>query len=98
MKEWLRRALRTFIQAAIGFIATNLVIYVAGVDFSNLNAAKTVFIGLVASAVAAGIAAVMNLEPPKVEEKPGEIGEGGGGKNLEDIEEPEEEPNREEGE
>lgn len=58
-KETLRRALRTFLQAVISYIAVNLCV----VDF---NAESEVFtsalIGLGVSALAAGISAVMNLE------------------------------------
>lgn len=59
MKETIKRAARTFLQAAVGYIATNLAIY-AG-EFSDMNVLKTALIGLCVSAVAAGLAAVMNL-------------------------------------
>ncbi|PWM43105.1 MAG: hypothetical protein DBX47_07340 [Clostridiales bacterium] len=59
MKEWLRRALRTFLQTAIGYITTNLA--VAAVDWNDFNVVKSVLIGFVISGIAAGIAAVMNL-------------------------------------
>lgn len=64
MKETLKRAARTFVQAAVGYIAANFVMY-AGSDFSDLSVLKTVLMGLGVSAVAAGLAAVMNL--PKAE-------------------------------
>ena len=53
-KEPVRRALRTFIQAAAGFVAVNLVT----LDFTATNAVK----GFIISAIAAGIAAAMNIE------------------------------------
>lgn len=53
-KEPVRRALRTFIQAAAGFVAVN----VATLDFTATNAVK----GFIISAIAAGIAAAMNIE------------------------------------
>ena len=59
MKEWQKRALRTFIQAFSGVIATQLLAY-QGQELS-----KTVVISLVASAVASGISAVMNLNEEK---------------------------------
>lgn len=63
-KETLRRAGRTFLQAAIGYIAANVAI----IDF---NAPKDVLysalIGVAVSAVAAGVAALMNLEKPTEE-------------------------------
>lgn len=52
-KEPVKRALRTFIQAAAGYVAVN----VAVLDFSAENAVK----GFIISAIAAGIAAVMNI-------------------------------------
>lgn len=64
MKETIKRALRTFVQAAVGYIATNFVMY-AGSDFSDMSVVKTVLVGLGVSAIAAGLAAVMNL--PKKE-------------------------------
>ena len=53
-KEWLYRALRTFIQSAAGYIATNIAL----IDLTDSAAVKTV----VAAAVSAGIAAIMNAD------------------------------------
>lgn len=62
MKEWVKRAIRTFVQAAIGY----LVVAVPAVDFSgDGKAVKTALIGIGVSAVAAGIAAVMNIREGK---------------------------------
>lgn len=58
-KETLRRTLRTFLQAACGFLATQGMAVLATNDY---NVAKNILIGLIGSAVSAGIAAVMNLE------------------------------------
>ena len=55
MKNWQKRALRTFIQAFSGVIATQLLAY------QGQELTKTVVISLVASGVASGISAVMNL-------------------------------------
>lgn len=64
-KETWRRALRTFIQAAVSYIAVNLCV----VDFaSESDVLSSALIGLGASALAAGIAAVMNMEKPEVTE------------------------------
>jgi hypothetical protein len=60
MKEMLRRAGRTFVQAAVGYIATNLV-YVIPANPENFDYLKTALIGLGISATAAGLAAIMNL-------------------------------------
>ena len=58
-KNTLIRAFRTFLQAALSYMLVNL----AAADFSgDTDAAKTVLTGLLVSSVAAGLAAVMNLE------------------------------------
>lgn len=54
MKLWIKRALRTFAQTALGYIAVNI----AATDISVRSAVT----GLAVSAVAAGLAAVMNLK------------------------------------
>ena len=64
MKEWAYRALRTFLQSAVGYI----VIALPNVDFSEQSKAKTALIGIGVSAVAAGLAAVMNINSDKEEE------------------------------
>ena len=57
MKNWIRRAIRTFVQTAAGYIAVNAV----AVDFSADRAViKTALVGLGVSAAAAGLAAAMN--------------------------------------
>lgn len=58
-KESLYRAMRTFIQAMLGYVAVNVVL----VDFSSSREVlKTALMGLLVSAVSAGLSAVMNLE------------------------------------
>lgn len=58
-KECFKRALRTFLQAVIAYLAVNIVL----IDFSDGKAAlKSALTGLAVSAIAAGISAVMNLE------------------------------------
>jgi len=50
---------RTFLQAALAYIAVNLVT----LDFSNgRETVKTAMLGLAVAATAAGLAAAMNLE------------------------------------
>ena len=62
-KETLKRALRTFIQAAIAYIVAHLAI----IDFTDTEEViKRALVGVIVSAIAAGIAAIMNIE--KVEE------------------------------
>ena len=62
-KEWLRRAIRTFVQAAVGYI----VVVIPNIDFSDTSALKTALVGAGVSAVAAGIAAVMNADINHIE-------------------------------
>lgn len=58
-KKTLKRTVRTFIQAAISYLAVNIFV----IDFSSgKEVAKSTAVGLLVSAGAAGIAAVMNLE------------------------------------
>lgn len=59
-REPVRRALRTFGQAAVGYIAVNI----AALDFSASNAVK----GFIISTIAAGLSAVMNLNSKEVDE------------------------------
>ncbi len=59
MKTWIKRSLRTFLQTAVGYIAVN----VATLNFTEDGVIlKSAVIGLGVSAVAAGIAAVMNMK------------------------------------
>jgi hypothetical protein len=58
-KETLNRAVRTFLQALFGYFSVNLVYVTFTDDKATL---RNTIIGFIASAVSAGIAAVMNLE------------------------------------
>ena len=53
-REPVKRGLRTFVQAVAGYVAVNVVT----LDFSAGNAVK----GFIVAAIAAGIAAAMNIE------------------------------------
>ena len=55
----IKRATRTFVQAAVAYIAVYLANYGTDELFSSQ---KTVLMGVFVSAVAAGLSAVMNLE------------------------------------
>ena len=57
MKEWLYRALRTFGQAMLGYLAANLVATVTDVDLSDRSVLINTLLGLFAASVAAGEAA-----------------------------------------
>lgn len=62
MKECIYRAVRTFLQAAAGYLAANLVLVVSNTDTADFDALRVALIGLVSSAVAAGLAALMNMK------------------------------------
>ncbi len=53
-REPIRRALRTFLQAAAGYVVVNI----ASLDFSASDAV----LGFLVATVAAGLAAAMNME------------------------------------
>lgn len=58
-KETLKRAIRTFTQAAIAYIAANCVV----IDLNNpKEVQESAWIGLGVAAIAAGLAAIMNME------------------------------------
>lgn len=59
MKIWLKRALRTFFQAFVGYISANLMLQIGN---TTADGVKTVVAGVVASALAAGVCAVMNIK------------------------------------
>lgn len=62
-KKTLYKALRTFLQSALAYVAVNLTL----IDFANEESVvRSALIGLATSAVASGIAAVMNLEKKEV--------------------------------
>lgn len=57
MRPWIKRAIRTFLQAAVGYIAIAL----PAIDFEG-DGLKAALVGLGVSAVSAGLAAAMNLK------------------------------------
>ena len=58
-KDGIDRALKTFIQAALAYIAVNIAL----IDFSEDKAAlKSALTALAVAALAAGLSAAMNLE------------------------------------
>ena len=60
-KETTKRVFKTFLQAALAYVAMNF----AGIDFTgDRDMIKTALIGLALSATSAGIAALMNLQSP----------------------------------
>ena len=58
MTNWIKRAVRTFVQTAIGYISVNVV----AVDWTaDRSVIRTAIIGVGVSAVAAGLAAAINF-------------------------------------
>lgn len=58
MKNWVKRAIRTFAQAAVGYLAVAL----PTISFSeDVSVIKTTLIGVGVSAIAAGLSAMINI-------------------------------------
>lgn len=55
MKEYQKRALRTFAQAFFGTLSTQVIVY------QGQELTKTIWISIIASALSGGISALMNL-------------------------------------
>lgn len=68
MKEMIKRTCRTFVEAALGYIAANLVVTVS--ESRDTGVLRTAAVGLIMSSVAAGLAAILNL-PRETEGKEG---------------------------
>ena len=69
MKKWsecIKRALRTFIEAAAAYLAAHIVLAVS-TGGEDLSVMRTALMGLAVSSVAAGLAAVLNM-PKKAAE------------------------------
>ena len=60
MKEMFRRAVRTFVEAALGYVTANVVMLMAGQSFEK-GAAVNALAALITASVASGIAAVLNM-------------------------------------
>lgn len=59
MKIWVKRALRTFFQTAVGYMTVNIAV----VDFSaDKSIWMSCLIGISVSSVSAGISAIMNFK------------------------------------
>lgn len=82
MKEMLKRALRTFVQAALGYLCANLAVSVSGVCSGN-ESLRSVLITLFTAAVACGLSAVMNI--PKKAECDSACGDGTVGSVDDDV-------------
>jgi hypothetical protein len=68
LKNWVKRALRTFAQAALGYVF----VAVPTIDFTDVSTIKAAVVGVGVSGIAAGIAAVMNyIDDNKDEERGG---------------------------
>ena len=60
MKQWQKRALRTFLQAMLGTLSTQIITY-QGQEFT-----AAIWLAVISASIAGGISAAMNL---KEEEK-----------------------------
>lgn len=56
MKVWKKRALRTFLQAMLGTLSTQIVMY-QGQEFT-----ATIWLAVISAAIAGGISAMMNIK------------------------------------
>lgn len=63
MKNWMKRAIRTFIQAFAGTFSTGIAVSMSNV--SDMDTFQTALVSLAASGIAAGVAAVMNIKDEK---------------------------------
>ncbi|MGN1083133.1 MAG: hypothetical protein ACI4SJ_06250 [Candidatus Avispirillum sp.] len=73
MKKWgecIKRALRTFAEAAAAYLAAHLV-YAVSTGGEDIHVLRTALMGLAVSSVAAGLAAVLNM--PKKAESAGAV-------------------------
>ena len=78
MKKWsecIKRALRTFIEAAAAYLAAHIVLAVS-TGGEDLSVMRTALMGLAVSSVAAGLAAVLNM-PKKAAEAKDAAADGG---------------------
>jgi hypothetical protein len=65
MKDWMIRAIKTFVQAFFGVLIPQVVILLEG-GFVDVSAAWKVLAPFVAAALAAGISAVWNIALEKM--------------------------------
>lgn len=68
-KDCVKKVLRTFLQTAIGYIITNITLYLGGIDFADGDVLRNALIGLAIAAFSAGSAAVMNIEKAESKNK-----------------------------
>lgn len=68
-KDCVKKVLRTFLQTAIGYIITNITLYLGGIDFADGDVLRNALIGLAIAAFSAGSAAVMNIEKAESQNK-----------------------------
>jgi len=60
MKESGYRALRTFVQVFLGYIAANILAVINGVDLTTAEGSKYLLYNLIIPAIATALAAIMN--------------------------------------
>jgi hypothetical protein len=68
VKNSTKRALRTFLQSFVGYIAANLVCIIAGVDITTKEGLKVLLINLIIPAISTAMAKVMNIKEDEGED------------------------------
>ena len=66
MKDWMIRALKTFIQAFFGILVPELVLFLNGSLPKDFEGMKVMMIPMLCSALAAGISAMWNYTSEKM--------------------------------
>ena len=61
-KPCLKRAFRTFIQTALGYVITNVTLALGGLDFNDGDVVKNALIGLAVAAETESTSEVINLK------------------------------------
>lgn len=72
MKDWMIRAIKTFVQAFLGVLIPEIVLILNNItNFEDFNAVWAVLAPFIASALAAAIAAVWNIVLEKMKSTEG---------------------------
>ena len=66
MKDWMIRALKTFVQAFFGILVPELVLFLNGSLPKDIEGMKVMMIPMLCSALAAGISALWNYISEKM--------------------------------
>ena len=75
MKDWMVRALKTFVQSFFGVLVPEVVLILSGGLPESVSAAWSILSPIVAAALAAAISAVWNIAKPPVAATPATVPE-----------------------